>query len=66
MGWHPKRPRQAQTVGPEEPHEVQNIHMQGLAPGSWQPRSVYKLGDEKIEHRPAKRIWGYCWMVSWT
>ena len=29
----PERPRQAQAVGPAEPQEVQQIQVQGLAPG---------------------------------
>lgn len=40
MECHPRRPRQAQAVGPSELHEIQQILAQGLAPGSWQPSAI--------------------------
>jgi len=33
-----QRPRQAQIVGPGKPHEVQQIQLQGLTHGLWQPK----------------------------
>ena len=36
MGCHPERPRQAQALHLGEPHEVQKIQAQSLAPASWQ------------------------------
>ena len=47
MGCHPERPRQAQTVGPGEAHEVQQIEVQGLAPGLWQPPLSVQAGERK-------------------
>ena len=46
-------------MGPGEPHEVQQIQMQGNIPGSKQP-SLYqhKLGDERIVRSHAKKDLG--------
>lgn len=54
-GWNTiQRPRQAQAVCPNESHEFQQIQVQDPVPVLWQ-FPLYKLGDEKIEHSPAKR-----------
>ena len=43
---------------PSEPHEVQQIQVQGLAPGSDNLHYQCKLGDERIECSPAEKdLW---------
>ena len=55
MGYHSKRPRQAGAVGPDEPHKVQQIQVQGVAPGSWQPPLSLQSGGVKcFEYSPAE------------
>ena len=34
--------------------------------GHGNPHYQYKLGDERIEHTPAKKDMGYYWMERWT
>jgi len=56
MGYHSKRPRQAGAVGPDEPHKVQQIQVQGVAPGSWQPPLSLQSGGVKcFEYSPAEK-----------
>jgi len=43
----PERHRQAQKEGPGEPHEVQQIQVHGLAPGSRQPPLPIQDGELK-------------------
>lgn len=44
MGCHPEEPRQAQVVSTGEPHEVEQIQMEGIAPGLWKPHCQVQLG----------------------
>jgi len=55
-GIHTERSRQAWAVGAGQSQEIQQIQVQGLAPGLLQ--SQYKLGDERIEHSPDKKNLG--------
>ena len=55
IGYHPERPRLAWAVGPGKPHEIQQIQVQDLAPGSRQPFLPVQAADERVEHSPAKK-----------
>ena len=67
MGCHSQRLRQAEAVGPDEPHEVQQIQVQAVAPGSWQPPlSLQAEGQKDLNTVLLERTWGYWWMAGWT
>jgi len=45
-------------MGPGEPHEVQQIQLQGLAPGYSNLHYQCKLGNKRIEHHSAEKDLG--------
>ena len=51
---------------PGEPPEVEQIQVQGVAPGSWQPHWQYEPGDVGIEHSPAGKALGVLVDGSWA
>jgi len=53
-GCYSEGPRQARAVDSGEPHEVQQIQVQGRG----NPHYRYKLGDERIESSPAEKDLG--------
>jgi len=56
------RPGQAGELGTEEPDEVQQRQMQGLAPGDEQPQAPGQAGAELLESSSAERDL----VCSWT
>lgn len=54
-GYHPQGPGQAWEVGLCEPHEMQQVHVQGPAPGSGNPKHKHRLGREWIKNSPEEK-----------
>ena len=59
MRCHPEGPRQALAVGQGEPHEVQQIQVQSLLPGSKQHPQLMQAGNERSECRSAEKDLGW-------
>jgi len=55
MRCHPERLRQASAVALGEPHEIQHIQVEDLAPGSWQPLLSVQAGGYKDGAQPYKK-----------
>ena len=55
MGRYSERPRQAQVLGPGKPHEVQQIQVQGLAPGLQQHPPSVQAGGCKDGGKPCQK-----------